>query len=529
MPMENADVMKNSEAVLRIEDITKSFPGVVANKDISFDVLRGEIHALVGENGAGKSTLMKIVTGLYSPDRGRVIHEGRPVQFIEAGIGIVHQHFMLVPNFTVTENVILGAEPPRRGLVNLEDAAVEVEALCRRFGLKVNPRARIEDISVGEQQRVEILKVLYRGADLIILDEPTAVLVPHEAEELFEHLQHLKNEGKTVVFISHKLDEVLRISDRITTLRRGEVVGTVKAADVDRSRLAEMMVGRPVLFDLKRSDRPAGEVILSVDHVTAHATAPGAGGVLEVLKDLSLGVRAGEVYGVAGVEGNGQTELAEVIMGLRPVARGKVSLRGEDVTRLSTAEVRRRGVAFIPEDRHRRGLTLPMTVWENMILGFHRTVEFARRGRLLLQNIYHAVIHAVKGFDVRLSTILAPAYTLSGGNQQKLILAREFRPEPEAIVAAQPTRGLDIGATEFVRQQLLDARDRGAAVLLISADLDEVLSVSDRIGVIYEGHIQAEFAAGEVDPKTLGYYMTGGRDAPGGEPLTAAEGGSQAS
>jgi len=371
MPMESVDVMKNTDVVLRLEDITKSFPGVVANKDISFDVLRGQIHALVGENGAGKSTLMKIVTGLYSPDRGRVIHEGRPVQFrsagqaIEAGIGIVHQHFMLVPNFTVTENVILGAEPPRRGLVNLEDAAVEVEALCRRFGLKVNPRARIEDISVGEQQRVEILKVLYRGADLIILDEPTAVLVPHEVE-----------------------------------LRRGEVVGTVKAADVDRARLAEMMVGRPVLFDLKRSDRPAGEVILSVDHVTAHAAAPGAGGVLEVLKDLSLGVRAGEVYGVAGVEGNGQTELAEVIMGLRPVARGKVSLRGEDVTRLSTAEMRRRGVAFIPEDRHRRGLTLPMTVWENMILGFHRTVEFARRGRLLLGNIYQAVIHAVKGFDV---------------------------------------------------------------------------------------------------------------------------------
>jgi len=533
--------MENGNIVLRIEGITKGFPGVVANKNISFDVRAGEIYALVGENGAGKSTLMKIVTGLYTPDDGQIIYKGRPVVFrtpgqaIQAGIGIVHQHFMLVPNFTVAENVILGAEPPRRGLVNLKEAAAQVAELCRRFGLKVDPEARIEDISVGEQQRVEILKVLYRGADLIILDEPTAVLVPHEVEELFEHLDRLKDEGKTVIFISHKLDEVLRVSDRITVLRHGEVVGNVDAADVDRPKLAEMMVGRPVLFNLQRSDDPPGRPVLAVENVTARSTAPAAGGSRDILRDLSLSIRAGEVYGVAGVEGNGQTELAEVIMGLRLPHKGRISLLGEDVTRLPTAEVRRRGVAFIPEDRHRRGLALPMNVWENTILGFHRSASFSRRGRLLLGNIYRTVIDAVRRFDVRLSSILSPAFTLSGGNQQKLILAREFRSDPKAIVAAQPTRGLDIGATEFVRQQLLDARDRGAAVLLISADLEEVLSVSDRIGVIYNGHIQAEFQADEVDPKVLGYYMTGGKaggagEGPGpGETTATVEGGSQAS
>jgi len=503
--------MENGNIVLRIEGITKGFPGVVANKNISFDVRAGEIYALVGENGAGKSTLMKIVTGLYTPDDGQIIYKGRPVVFrtpgqaIQAGIGIVHQHFMLVPNFTVAENVILGAEPPRRGLVNLKEAAAQVAELCRRFGLKVDPEARIEDISVGEQQRVEILKVLYRGAD------------------------------KTVIFISHKLDEVLRVSDRITVLRHGEVVGNVDAADVDRPKLAEMMVGRPVLFNLQRSDDPPGRPVLAVENVTARSTAPAAGGSRDILRDLSLSIRAGEVYGVAGVEGNGQTELAEVIMGLRLPHKGRISLLGEDVTRLPTAEVRRRGVAFIPEDRHRRGLALPMNVWENTILGFHRSASFSRRGRLLLGNIYRTVIDAVRRFDVRLSSILSPAFTLSGGNQQKLILAREFRSDPKAIVAAQPTRGLDIGATEFVRQQLLDARDRGAAVLLISADLEEVLSVSDRIGVIYNGHIQAEFQADEVDPKILGYYMTGGKaggagEGPGpGETTATVEGGSQAS
>ncbi len=502
--------MEQADAVLEFRGVTKRFPGIIANSQVSFTVREGEIHAIVGENGAGKSTLMKIATGLYQPDEGQIIYKGKPVVFrtprqaILAGIGIVHQHFMLVPNFNVTQNVILGAEPSRRGLINPAQAAAQIEELCRRYGLKLNPFANLEDLSVGEQQRIEILKVLYRGADLIILDEPTAVLVPQEVEELFEHLATLKKQGKTVIFISHKLDEVLRVSDRITVLRRGRVVGTVNVAGVTRQKLAEMMVGRPVLFDLKRQDRSPGEAYLELDGVNAL----GAGG-RRVLRDLSFSVRAGEVYGIAGVEGNGQTELAEAIMGLRKVASGSITLAGQPITNLPASEVRRRGAAFIPEDRHRRGLALPMTIWENTIIGFHRDREFASGFRLRFDNIFRFVEGAVAKFDVRLSSITSPAQTLSGGNQQKLILAREFRGNPKFILAAQPTRGLDIGATEFVRQQLLLARDQGAAVLLVSADLEEVLSVADRIGVIYNGHIQAEFSQDEADPKTLGAYMTG--------------------
>lgn len=515
--------MEKTDAVLELDGITKRFPGVVANQRVSFGIAEGEIHAIVGENGAGKSTLVKMVTGLYLPDEGRIVYRGRPVTFrsprqaITAGIGIVHQHFMLVGNFTVTENVILGAEPPRRGLVDPKEAARQVAELCRRYGLKLDPNARVEDISVGEQQRVEILKVLYRGADLIILDEPTAVLVPQEVDELFEHLRTLKKQGKTVVFISHKLDEVLRVSDRITVLRRGRVIGTVKASEVDRQRLAEMMVGRPVLFDLKRSQAEPGEVCLSVEGVTA------VSGARTVLRDLSFRVRAGEIYGVAGVEGNGQTELAESIIGLRPVRSGAVRLLGREITNLPASKVRQLGLAFIPEDRHRRGLALPMTVWENAIIGFHRSPEFARGFRLLFDNIYRTADAATKRFDVRLSSIMAKTQTLSGGNQQKLILAREFRSDPRFILASQPTRGLDVSATEFVRQQLLDARDKGAAVLLISADLEEVLSVADRIGVIYNGHIQAEFNRDEGDPKVLGLYMTGARSGETGAPGAPGE------
>jgi len=516
--------MSAAQAVLSLEQVTKRFPGVVANDQVSFSVQAGEIHAIVGENGAGKSTLVKIVTGLYPPDEGRILYRGSPTHFrnprqaIQAGIGIVHQHFMLVQNFTVAENVILGAEPARRGLIDPKTALRKVAELCGTYGLKLNPSVRVEDISVGEQQRVEILKVLYRGADLIILDEPTAVLVPQEVDELFEHLRTLRGQGKTVVFISHKLDEVLRISDRITVLRRGRVVGTVETGKVTRQELAEMMVGRPVLFELKRGDRPPGDACLTMTGVTALLDGR------EVLRNLSLTVRAGEIYGIAGVEGNGQTELAEVIMGLRPVASGSIRLYDRDITNLPADEVRRRGAAFIPEDRHRRGLALPMRVWENAIIGFHRSPEFSRGFRLLFQNIYKTVEGAVGRFDVRLASISAAAQTLSGGNQQKLILAREFRGSPSFIVASQPTRGLDIGATEFVRQQLLNARDGGAAVLLISADLEEILSVADRIGVIFNGRIQAEFDRDAAEPKLLGEYMTGARTGEAGGSLSAGGG-----
>ncbi len=515
--------MEKAAAVLELRGITKRFPGIVANNQVSLDIESGEIHAIVGENGAGKSTLMKMVAGLYAPDEGQIVYRGGPVTFrgprqaIAAGIGMVHQHFMLVANFTVTENVILGAEPARRGLLDPKAAVNQIAELAQGYGLKLDPNARVEDISVGEQQRVEILKVLYRGADLIILDEPTAVLVPQEAEDLFEHLRTLRKQGKTVVFISHKLDEVLRVSDRITVLRRGRVIGTVRAADVTRQKLAEMMVGRPILFDLKRGDVTPGEAHLCVESVTA------GGGGRTILRDLTFRVRSGEIYGIAGVEGNGQTELAEAIMGLRPVGSGTILLRGEDITNLPTPKIRQRGLAFIPEDRHRRGLILPMTVWENTIIGFETSRDFSRGPRLLFDSIYRFVTEAMARFDVRLTTIMAPVQTLSGGNQQKLILAREFRGDPKFILASQPTRGLDIGATEFVRQQLLNARDQGAAVLLISADLEEVLSVADRIGVIYNGHIQAEFSREEADAKTLGLYMTGVRS---GESGAGREGGS---
>jgi ABC-type uncharacterized transport system ATPase subunit len=517
--------MGQTNAVLQIQGVSKRFPGIIANSQISFDVQSGEIHAIVGENGAGKSTLVKIVTGLYQPDEGNIVFQGKPVRFrsprqaILAGIGIVHQHFMLVSNFTVAENVILGAEPPRRGLIDPKDSVRQVAELGERYGLKLDPTARLEDVSVGEQQRIEILKVLYRGANLIILDEPTAVLVPHEVEDLFEHLTTLKRQGKTVIFISHKLDEVLRISDRITVLRRGRVVGTVNASEVTRENLAEMMVGRPVLFDLKRRETPAGgEPLLSVENVSIE------GSGRHSLRGLSLTVRSGEIYGIAGVEGNGQTELAEVIMGLRQVTSGRVRLGERDIANLPTGRIRQMGAAFIPEDRQRRGLALPMTIWENAVLGAHRSREFSRGFRLRFRDIFRFVEEAVAKFDVRLASIQSPAHTLSGGNQQKLLLAREFRGEPKFILAAQPTRGLDIGATEFVRQVLLDARDSGAAVLLISADLEEVLSVADRIGAIYNGRIQAEFGRGQVDPRVLGAYMTGAKSGEGG-PRPVLEGG----
>ncbi len=503
--------MTEISVLLELRGITKRFPGVVANDDVSFDIREGEIHAIVGENGAGKSTLVKMVTGLYLPDEGVMRLRGKPVVFrnprqaISAGIGIVHQHFMLVQNFTAADNVILGAERARRGLLNPLETQRQVADLARRYGLKIDAGAKVEDMSVGEQQRVEILKVLYRGAELVILDEPTAVLVPQEVDDLLEHLLTLKQQGKTVVFIGHKLDEVLRVSDRITVLRRGKVVGTVDAKGVTRPKLAEMMVGRPVFFDLKRSETAPGEAVLSLDHVTALSSGR------QVLRDLSLRVRAGEVYGVAGVEGNGQTELAEAIVGLRRVSRGAVRLYGEEITNLPASQVRRRGLAYIPEDRQQRGLVLKMKVWENCIIGYQRSPSFSAGWRLLFGDILRFTVESVKKFDIRLSSVQAAASTLSGGNQQKLILAREFRGDPKFILAAQPTRGLDIGATEFVRQQLLLARDRGAAVLLISADLEEVISVADRIGVIYGGHIQAEFSRDQADPKEMGLYMTGAK------------------
>jgi simple sugar transport system ATP-binding protein len=499
--------------VIVLRGITKRFPGVVANDHIDLEVRRGEIHALVGENGAGKSTLMRILYGLYQPDEGTIEVNGRPVVIdsprtaLALGIGMVHQHFMLISRFTVAENVILGSEPTGAfGRLQRREAEERVRELCQQYGFALDPAAEVSTLSVGEQQRVEIIKVLYRGADVLILDEPTAVLVPQEVDELFMNLRRLREQGKTIIFISHMLDEVLEISDRITVLRRGRVVGTVPAAGTTKSQLAEMMVGRPVLLELEHPPVTPGDVRLEARDITV----AGRGGKPAVHR-VSLAVRAGEIYGIAGVEGNGQTEFVEALVGLRPVISGQILIDGQEVTHATARAVRLLGVANIPEDRHRRGLVLPMAVWENVVLGHHARRQFLNGAFVDRQAVESFADKQVEKFDIRLSSIDVPALALSGGNQQKVIVAREFSFSPKVLIAAQPTRGLDIGATEFVERQLLEARANGMAVLLISANLEEVLSLSDRIGVMCSGELVAEFRRGEATPQELGLYMTGTR------------------
>ena len=488
---------------MELRDITKSFPGVVANERVNLTLRRGEIHALIGENGAGKSTLMRILYGLYPPDEGRIIVQGEetsissPRAALARGIGMVHQHFVLVDRFTVTENVILGAEGGP--LVNREAARSRVRELAAASGFEVDPDARVEDLSVGEEQRVEILKALYRGIDLLILDEPTAVLTPNEARELFRNLRELRDAGTTIVFISHKLDEVLDIADRITVLRRGKVVGETTPDQTSKSELAEMMVGRPVLFRVdkpKVEDRPPVLVVEDLE-VSGH------------LIEINLRIRGGEVLGVAGVEGNGQRELAETIIGFRGVSSGRIVLDDNDITRWSTARRRAEGVAFVPEDRHDRGLVLEMSLWENSLLGRQDKGAFAGRfGILNKHKARDAAAQLMRDFDVRASDVAAPAATLSGGNQQKLILARELEGQPRLLVAHQPTRGLDVGAIEFVWKRFLEQKSQGAAILLISAELDEIYELSDRIVTLFEGRITGEFTP-DAAPEQLGMGMTG--------------------
>ena len=501
-----------SDLFIELQAITKRFPGVTANDHVDLAVRTGEIHAIVGENGAGKSTLMRVLYGLYQPDAGTIHVRGAPVQIdsprraLQLGIGMVHQHFMLIPVFTVAENIILGSEPSGAlGSLRLHEAETRVAELCTQYGFVLNPATRVDTLSVGEQQRVEIIKVLYRGAELLILDEPTAVLVPQEVEELFSNLRRLREQGKTIIFISHKLDEVLQISDRITVLRRGRVMGTVDAAGTSKARLAEMMVGRPVLLDLDHPPVTPGSVRLDAAHLWVEA------GRRQAVRDVSLAVRSGEIYGIAGVEGNGQTELVEALVGLRPISRGRLGIEGRDVTHARARAIRLMGVAHIPEDRHRRGLALPLSVWENTILGHHYRDAFVNGPLLDRPAIDAFVRERIRDYDVRVTDVDAPALALSGGNQQKVIVAREFSFEPRVLVAAQPTRGLDIGATEFVQRQLLEARAGGIAVLLVSATLEEVLSLSDRIGVMYGGELVAEFDRGEADAAMLGLYMTGAK------------------
>jgi general nucleoside transport system ATP-binding protein len=498
--------------LLELRGITKRFPGVLANDSVDFDLRRGEVHALLGENGAGKSTLMNILYGLYHPDEGEILLDGKPLRIdsphaaIAAGIGMVHQHFMLIPVMTVAENIVLAAEPKRNGIL-LDESGAErtVRELADRFKFHIDPHARIRDITVGQQQRVEILKALYRKADILILDEPTAVLTPQEAVELFEILRALVAEGMSVIFISHKLNEVLEIADRITVLRRGKKVDTIPREGVTEESLARMMVGRDVLLRVDKKAAKAGEDALRVEGLRVLDDRG-----LEAVRDVSFTVRAGEILAIAGVDGNGQTELIDAISGLRKPAAGRIDVAGEELTGASAHAFLQHGVGHIPEDRQRRGLVLEFSLAENLVLHDYAKTPFSTRGFLNPARILDFARGLLREYDVRGGKPETPASALSGGNQQKVVIAREVSRNPAVLIAAQPTRGLDVGAIEFVHRRLVEQRDAGKAVLLISLELEEVLSLADRILVIYEGRIAGEYAPG-VSEEELGIAMTGGR------------------
>jgi simple sugar transport system ATP-binding protein len=492
--------------------ITKRFPGIVADDNVDFDLRRGEVHALLGENGAGKSTLMNIVYGLYRPDEGEILVGGKPATFhsardaIDRGIGMVHQHFMLIPVMTVAENIVLATEPKSRaGLLDYDAAVRRVEELARTFKFPINPHARVENISVGQQQRVEILKALYRSADILVLDEPTAVLTPQEAGELFEILRTLKREGMSIVFISHKLNEVLEIADRITVLRRGKKIDTVAREGATADALARMMVGRDVLLRVERPTANPGEPLLEVKDLEVLDSRG-----LPAVRGISFEVRAGEIVGIAGVDGNGQTELIEAITGLRRIHAGTVRVQGRALSHATARQVLDAGVGHIPEDRQRRGLVLEFTIAENVALHDYATPPDSKWGWIFPSRLIERARKLIREFDVRGGGPTSRAANLSGGNQQKLVVAREVNRNPRALIAAQPTRGLDVGAIEYLHKRLVTERDRGRAILLVSLELDEVLALSDRILVIYEGRIAAEHASGATEEE-IGLEMLGAR------------------
>ncbi|MDP9240868.1 MAG: ABC transporter ATP-binding protein [Actinomycetota bacterium] len=498
------------DIAVELTGITKRFPGVVANSDINLAVRRGEVHAICGENGAGKSTLMKILYGMQKPDEGTIAVEGKPVSFntpadaIAAGIGMVHQHFMLADNFTVLENVVLGSEP-RKGLaLDRRAARAKIDEISRSYGLGIRPDALVEDLGVGDRQRVEILKVLYRGARILILDEPTAVLVPQEVDELFANLRELKAEGLTVIFISHKLDEVLSVADSITIIRRGTTVAQVDPGEVTARELAQLMVGSELPVPELRESTVTDQVELEVTGLTV--LSPDGRPVVD---DVSFSIRRGEIVGIAGVEGNGQAELVEAIMGIRPVASGHISLAGKDMTAWPTRARREAGIAYIPEDRHRQGLLLESPLWENRVLG-HQTRPPNVSGFFIDKSSARKdTERIVKQYDVRTPGIDVPASALSGGNQQKLIVGREMSDDPSLLIAAHPTRGVDVGAQAAIWEHLRTARAKGLAVLLISADLDELIGMSDRLKVLLRGRLVADADPHTVTPQDLGSAMTG--------------------
>jgi len=495
---------------LELRNIVKRFPGVLATDHVNFTVKAGEVHALLGENGAGKSTLMKILYGLYQPDAGAIylngqpVHIGSPTDAINLGIGMIHQHFMLVDTLTVRENVALGMPSSRGALLDLERVEGRIRELSAAYGLQVDPRAPVWTLAVGERQRVEIIKALYRGAALLILDEPTAVLTPQEVADLFVTLKQMARDGHALIFISHKLHEVLELSHHITVLRSGQVVGTTANAGITRPELARMMVGREVLLDRHRSPVPIGAPLLTVQHV--HAL--GITGQ-PALRDMSLDVRDGEILGVAGVSGNGQRELAEVIAGLRPVTSGTILLGQQAITNWAPGQRTAAGLAYIPEERMHDGVIQDFTVAENLILQDHGRAPYSRRTFLDFKTIARHSWAMVNDFAVKTPSIETKVKSLSGGNIQKLILARELARNPRVLIAAQPTRGVDIGATEYIHQRLLDQRRQGTATLLISEDLDEILALCDRIAVLYEGRLMGIVARAATSAEQLGLLMAG--------------------
>ncbi|MEQ1872806.1 MAG: ABC transporter ATP-binding protein [Ilumatobacteraceae bacterium] len=504
--------MAKSDGVLAVElsGIDKNFPGVIANHDVDLRVKSGTIHAVVGENGAGKSTLMKTLYGMHQPDAGTIKVNGvtqhfrSPSEAIAAGIGMVHQHFMLADNFTVLENIILGAEPANGPRIDFETARTQVHKLAESVGTKIDLDVPVSELGVGKRQRVEILKVLFRGAKILILDEPTAVLVPQEVDELFLTLRHLVDDGATIIFISHKLKEVLAVSDEITVMRDGTTVATVLPSQTDRRKLAELMVGSELPSPEGRDSEIRADISLQVEHLTV--TSPGQ---RDLVHDASITVHSGEIVGIAGVEGNGQFELCSAILGITP-STGKVLITGHDVTGHNTHDRRRAGLSYIPFDRHREGLMLTAPLWENTMLGREHMPQFNRGPLIDGRSARRDAERVIERFDVLTPSETVPAFALSGGNQQKLLVGRELSSEPKVLVAAHPTRGVDIGAQAAIWDEIRHARDAGLAVLLISADLEELIGLSDTILVMFDGEITAKLDPAKVTPEILGTHMTGG-------------------
>lgn len=501
----------NLDYVIEMLGIRKEFGNFVANNNITLQLKQGEIHALLGENGAGKSTLMNVLFGLYQPEGGEIRVRGKAVKITnpnianDLGIGMVHQHFMLVENFTVTENIILGTEPTKMGIVNIKDAAKKVQALSEKYGLDVDPNAKIEDITVGMQQRVEILKTLYRGAEILIFDEPTASLTPQEITELIQIMRRLIEEGKSIILITHKLKEIMEVSDRVTIIRKGEGIGTVVTAATNPDQLAEMMVGRQVEFKTEKTDATPTDEVLAIENlvVTDYRN-------IDKVKGLNLNVRKGEIVGIAGIDGNGQSELIEAITGLRKIKSGKVKLNGKDITNMKPRKITEEGVGHIPQDRHKHGLVLDFPIGHNIALQTYYQSPIAKGFVMDYKKVSEKARQIIKEYDVRTGNgEMTPARALSGGNQQKAIIGREIDRNPDLLIAALPTRGLDVGAIEFIHSRLIEQRDKGKAVLLISFELDEVMNVSDRIAVIYDGQIVDELSPKETTEQELGLLMAG--------------------